>query len=99
VPWSTLLLVLPLSAVAFVLAGVLFPFFFLPDAPEPGYLRGRGSAGLAFLIKSRVGHGTLGSVMFAFSSFSLVFLWRLALDYPRVLAHNFTGRSDRSQTK
>jgi hypothetical protein len=82
-----------------VLLGVLVPFFFIAGAREPSYLEGRGSAGLALLITSRIGHGTLGSVMFAFSSVSLVFLWRMALDYPRLLAYNFTSRPDRSQTK
>jgi len=93
-PWSTLLLTMPAAAVVLALVGVAAPFFFIADAREPGYLGGRGSAGLAFLIRSRTGHGTLGSVMFAFCSFSLVFLWRVALDYPRLLAYNFTRRSD-----
>ena len=96
-PWSALLLVLPVAALTLVLLGVLVPFFFIADAPEPSYLGGRGSAGLAFLISSRIGHGTLGSVIFAFSSFSLVFLWRFALDYPRLLAYNVSRRFDREQ--
>jgi hypothetical protein len=94
-PWSVLLLLLPLFAVALVLLGLLAPFFFIADAPEPSYLRGRGSAGLAFLITSRIGHGTLGSVIFVFSSLSLVFLCSLARDYPRLLAYNLRARFDR----
>jgi hypothetical protein len=91
-PWVTLLLTLPLSAVALVLLGLLAPFFFIADAPAPSYLGGRGSAGLAFLISSRIGHGTLGSVVFAFSSISLVFLLSLTRDYPRLLAYNLRSR-------
>jgi hypothetical protein len=98
-PWSTLLLTMPAAALVVALVGVAAPFFFIADAREPDYLGGRGSAGLAFLIKSRIGHGTLGSVIFAFSSVSLVFLWRVALDYPRVLAYNFKSRFGGSQTK
>jgi hypothetical protein len=93
-PWSTLLLAMPVAVLILALVGVAAPFFFIAEAREPDYLGGRGSAGLAFLISSRTGHGTLGSVMFAFCSFSLVALWRVALDYPRLLAYNFTSRSD-----
>jgi hypothetical protein len=98
-PWSTLLLLMPAAVLTLALVGVAAPFFFMAEAREPDYLGGRGSAGLAFLIKSRIGHGTLGSVMFAFCSFSLVVLWRMALDYPRLLAYNFKSRFGRSRTK
>jgi hypothetical protein len=95
-PWSTLLLVMPLGAACLVFLGIAVPFFFLDQYPDQlGYLRGRGIAGLTFIVTSRLGHGTLGAAIFAFSSFSLVFAWRFAGDYPRLIAYNVQSRLER----
>jgi hypothetical protein len=87
--WSALLFGIPLGLLCLLGLGVVFPFFFLEEPPgELGFSRGRGVAGLTFIMQSRLGHGTLGSVMFAFSSIAQVLLIRSIVGYPRLVVHN-----------
>jgi len=51
-----------------------------------------------FILESRFGHASLGSVMFAFSSISQVLVWRVLRDYPRLIAHNIQIRFGRRET-
>lgn len=97
-PWSSLI-AMPLGVIVLVLLGILFPFFFLDTSPDDlVYSRGRGVAGVKFILESRFGHASLGSVMFAFSSISQVFVWRFLRDCPRLIAHNIQIRFGRRET-
>ena len=97
-PWSSLI-AMPLGVIVLVLLGILFPFFFLDTSPDDlVYSRGRGVAGVKFILESRFGHASLGSVMFAFSSISQVLVWRVLRDYPRLIAHNIQIRFGRRET-
>ena len=88
--WPRLLFGVPAAAACMVVLLILVPFFFPGTAGDRlGYLQGRGAAGLTFIVTSRVGHGTLGSLMFAASSFSLVVVCCLARDWPRLIAQKF----------
>jgi hypothetical protein len=93
--WTTLLALLA-GVGALALTGFVIPFYFPGDLPEElSYTKGRGLAGLSFLLSSRIGHGTLGAVMFAFVSLSQVLLWRIVRDYPSLVAFNIRSRLER----
>jgi hypothetical protein len=88
--WPRLLFTVPAAAACMVVLLILVPFFFPWTAGERlGYLQGRGVAGLTFIVTSRIGHGALGSLIFAVSSFSLAFVCCVARDWPGLIAHKF----------
>jgi hypothetical protein len=91
-PWTALLLAIPTCMALLLVLGILVPFFFQEVTRELGYDHGRGVAGLTFIISSRFGHGTLGALMFAVSSFSAVMIWRFLRDYPGLLVFNIRSR-------
>lgn len=93
--WTALLFVLPSGAVCLLVFGVLLPFFFPEVTRELGYTHGRGVAGLTFIISSRFGHGTLGALIFVFSSISVVVMWRFLRDYPGLVLFNIRYRLQR----
>lgn len=93
--WTALLLVVPTCMACLLVLGVLVPFFFTEVTRELDYNHARGVAGLTFIVKSRLGHGTLGALVFAVSSFSAVMIWRFLRDYPGLLIFNIRSRLER----
>jgi hypothetical protein len=93
--WTALLLVMPVCIACLVVLGVLVPFVFQEVTRELNYDHGRGVAGLTFIVTSRLGHGTLGALLFAVSSFCTVMTWRFLRDYPGLLILNIRSRLER----
>jgi hypothetical protein len=95
--WPRLIFIVPAAVACMVVLLILVPFFFPGTAGERlGYLHGRGAAGLTFIVTSRIGHGTLGSLMFAASSFSLVVVCCVARDWPGLIAYKFRSPRKRA---
>jgi hypothetical protein len=86
----------PLFNLVLIVVGVVIPFYFVDVSMNDLSLEnGRGKAGLTVIVGSRFGMGTLGSLVFAISSFSQFLVIKALTHYPQLVKFNLSKREMR----